>query len=649
MYIASAFMILELVDMVSDPFGLPAWSLKVVFFIAVAGLILAVLLSWIYDLNPEGAFVKTESADVVKDENKPKFSNNWKIASYISFMVIIALLVLHIIPRTSKKEILEKSIAVLPFRNDSSDDENAHFINGTMEAILDNLCKIEDLRVPGRTSVEQYRDISMPISEIAKNLNVSYVLEGSGQKLGNRIRLTVQLLEGKSDRHLWSQQYDREIHEVEDLIDIQSEIAQLIASELHVVITPKEKQIIERIPTTSIQALGLYRRGRDEHMKYWLDHTNLQALNEAIGFYRLVLKEDPSFGKAYTGLAMAIRSSFWAESWRSREFSETENKLYRDSVLYLVEKALSYDPDLEEAYLVRGDYYYGLGEYDMALAECNKSLEINPNYSWAYYSKSRILFYQKKNHAEGIEQLLKAIDLETGEMLISGLRSLGWYYEESGFRSHAVEVYKQILMLTGDTATYYEHMAGPAFCNRNWEEYIYWSRKVLEINPHEYWPISQLSWTHALLGNIDSAYHYAMRLQELREDMVQYAGYIELTIGYALWKTGQKAEARKMINTLIEYLLQLTVSEIYNKEINLMSLAECYAILGQHEKAMDYIDQIDRYSLKPIWFIISMEDGPYLKEIREDSEFQLFLEEIKSTWQAEHKQVRIWLEENDML
>ncbi len=103
----------------------------------------------------------------------PKSSSSWRIASYISFVVIVALIVLNIIPRTGNREILDKSIAVLPFRNDSPDQERMYFINGTMEAILDNLCKIEDLRVPGRTSVEQYRDNPKPIPVVAEEMNVS--------------------------------------------------------------------------------------------------------------------------------------------------------------------------------------------------------------------------------------------------------------------------------------------------------------------------------------------------------------------------------------------------------------------------------------------------------------------------------------------
>ena len=123
-------------------------------------------------------------------------------------MVIVGLIVLNVIPRTKNKEILDKSIAVLPFLNDSPDQE-MYFINGVMEEILDNLCKIEDLRVVSRSSVEQYRDKLKPIPVVAGELDVCYVLEGSGQRDGDNIRLTVQLLDARKDQHLWSESYYR--------------------------------------------------------------------------------------------------------------------------------------------------------------------------------------------------------------------------------------------------------------------------------------------------------------------------------------------------------------------------------------------------------------------------------------------------------
>jgi len=143
----------------------------------------------------------------------------------------------------------EKSVAVLPFRNDSHDEENTYFINGLMEEILNNLQKIKDLRVISRTSVEQYRNQTKTIPEIAKELGVNYIVEGSAQKYGNSFRLRTQLIMAAKENHLWGESYQQKITEVEDIFIVQSQIAEKIAQELKVIITPEEKQLIEKIPT----------------------------------------------------------------------------------------------------------------------------------------------------------------------------------------------------------------------------------------------------------------------------------------------------------------------------------------------------------------------------------------------------------------
>jgi TolB-like protein len=133
---------------------------------------------------------------------------------------------------------VEKSIAVLPFVNDSPNDSTAYFINGIMEEILSDLSKVEDMKVLSRTSVEPYRNTIKSIAEIAKELNVVYILEGTGQKYGNNIRLRVQLMDAKNDKHLWSESYEKEILKADDIVAIQTQIAQAITTEMKALIAP---------------------------------------------------------------------------------------------------------------------------------------------------------------------------------------------------------------------------------------------------------------------------------------------------------------------------------------------------------------------------------------------------------------------------
>jgi TolB-like protein len=154
-------------------------------------------------------------------------------------VLVLIMLGYFIIPKLFKSsKPVEKSIAVLPFKNDSTNDSSAYFINGIMEEILNDLSKVADMKVLSRTSVEPYRNTIKSIAEIAKELNVVYILEGTGQKYGNNIRLRVQLMDAKNDKHLWSESYEKEILKADDIVAIQTQIAQAITTEIKPLVAP---------------------------------------------------------------------------------------------------------------------------------------------------------------------------------------------------------------------------------------------------------------------------------------------------------------------------------------------------------------------------------------------------------------------------
>jgi len=371
-YAGAAFVIIELINNISEPLRLPEWTPTLVIVILLVGFPLSVIFSWIFDISPEGEIVKTEPADRIKSGAIPGTSNSWKIASYISFAVIVGLIVLNIIPRTGKKQMLDKSIAILPFRNDSPDKENAYFINGTMESILNDLSRIKDLRAISRSSVEKYRDSAVNIPDIAKELMVSYVLEGSMQKYGNHIRLTLQLI-NRNDSHVWSEQYDREIESVEDYLSLQSEIASLVAGELKALITPEEHSLIGKVPTSNLSAYDLYLIGN----QYINTEQNETGLLKAIDLYESAIALDQEFAPPYEGIGWAYRSLVWYANWLPAEAFEKS----REAVL----KALQIDEQLAGAHELLGTIYY---EFDWDLkaseAELIRAIELNPNKASVY-------------------------------------------------------------------------------------------------------------------------------------------------------------------------------------------------------------------------------------------------------------------------
>ena len=234
---------------------------------------------------------------------------------------------------------LGKSIAVLPFINDSDDSSNIHIINGLMESILTNLQQIEDLRVISRTSVEKYRNNPKIISEIARELNVNYFVEGSGQKIGDQIFLNVQLIEASSDKHLWAAQYTRE---AKDIFLLQMEVAKNIANEIEVIITPEEEARINKVPTDDLVAYDYFLKGLDSFYKW-----NEEGFEEAILLFKKAIEHDDGFARAYADVAI---------SYYMLDAGQAE-KSYSDQINYYADQALLFDPQLPQSLIAKALFY----------------------------------------------------------------------------------------------------------------------------------------------------------------------------------------------------------------------------------------------------------------------------------------------------
>src|SRR3989454_6373943 len=258
-----AWFLTQLTTQVFPFFEIPNSEIRFVVIALAIGFPIAMSLSWLYELTPEG-IVRAEDLDPASARKVGRFTG--RILDFIIIGVlslIIAMLIYERRPfRPSTGELIsEKSIAVLPFENRSEDKANAFFADGVQDEILTNLARIADLKVISRTSVMHYKSgIARNLSEIGEQLGVAHVLEGSVQRSGNRVRVNAQLVDARTDRHLWAQTYDRELA---DVFAIQSEIAKAIADQLQANLSPDEKSAIERPPTNDITAFDLYTRAKD--------------------------------------------------------------------------------------------------------------------------------------------------------------------------------------------------------------------------------------------------------------------------------------------------------------------------------------------------------------------------------------------------
>jgi len=286
-------------------------------------------------------------------------------------------------PRSSEPE---RSIAVLPFINDSPDQENTYFINGVMEEILNNLQKIKALRVISRTSVERYRDSKKSVREIAEELGVNYIVEGSAQKFGNAFRLRAQLIRAERETHIWGDSFQQKIASVEDIFDIQIRIAKSIAEELRAVISPEEKKLIEKIPVADLAVYDEYLKARS----YMIDGRK-EVMTKALEFLNSAVTKNPDWAPLYAGLAEA-----WL--WMQQNAYE-QPSVAGPLIIENLNKALALDPDLAEAHYLSAMIAHLVDwDWEKSEKEFLRALAINPNdaVSRGLYAHLLLILHRKE-------------------------------------------------------------------------------------------------------------------------------------------------------------------------------------------------------------------------------------------------------------
>ena len=340
-YAVAAWLLIQVATQVFPFFEIPNWAVRLVVLLLVLGFPIALILSWIFDLTPQG-IRRTEESDR-------------------------SLAALPVGP-AAIRNIPEKSIAVLPFENLSDDKENEYFAAGVHNDILSNLAKVADLKVISRTSVQQFKSGTRNLREIGLALGVAHILEGTARRAGNRIRVNAQLIDARSDAQLWGETFDREIT---DLFALQSELAQRISQELRANLSAREKTNLQTHPTRDILAYELFLRARElfhwagSGYSYDKGADALRLIDEAI-------KRDPQFALAY-GLASRLHSElFW--------FGYDKSASRLEKAKAAADAALELQSDLGEAHLAKAFYYYyGFRQYDVAQKHVTDAIRAIPN------------------------------------------------------------------------------------------------------------------------------------------------------------------------------------------------------------------------------------------------------------------------------
>jgi len=388
-YIITAGGIIQLASAAFPAWELPSWTLRVLIVSLLMGFPVALMLAWAFDITADGIEVTPDGAT-----SKGHARRNM-IVLIVSGLILSAGAGWFLLPRVAAHKI-DRSIAVLPFQNLSDEKENAYFADGVQDDLLTNLSKIGDLKVISRTSVMPYRASQSNARDIGKALGVGTILEGSVRRVGNRVRVNVQLINAENDQHIWAEDYDRELT---DVFAIQSDLAQKIAGELRAKLSPTEKAQIERKPTENSEAYLAFVEGHDLLTR----PDRLRADTEkAEQLFERATSLDPNFSKAFAALA-------WVEDWMYHSFDPTPAR--KAKALAAAEEAIRLEPDLPEAHLALGFYhYYCERDYRRALDEFAIARKSLPNSADVYLAIGAIQRRQGK-WAESTANMEKAASL----------------------------------------------------------------------------------------------------------------------------------------------------------------------------------------------------------------------------------------------
>ncbi len=535
-YAVAGWALAQGIAQVFPVFDIPNWVVRLIVLFIIIGLPIALALAWMFELTPQG-IKRTETADAMPGMARQK-KHTWIYVIVIGGLLSIGLFFLGRYTaspagaresgRPGGPSLPQKSIAVLPFDNLSRDPDNAYFAEGVQDEILTRLAKVADLKVISRTSTQHFKSAPENLPEIAKQLGVTNILEGSVQKAADQVRVNVQLINAMTDAHVWADTYDRKLT---DIFAVESEIAKTIAETLQAKLTGAEKSSIAKAPTANPEAYELYLKGRF----FWNKRTGAD-LRKAIDYFNQAIAKDPNYALAYVGLADSylLLSSYAA-------VSPGESLPPARSAL---KKALELDDSLAEAHASFG--LLATLELDLhrALDELKRAVELKPNYATAHHWLA-----------------LAHLTLAQFDQAISEAK-------------RAIELDPLSLVINADTSWIY-------FSARRYDEAEAQVRKTLEIGPQFFLAHYYLGEVLQFKGRLSEAIAEFQKAFELNNDPYSLA-----MLGQAYARNGQKDEAQKILARLNEeakshyvapYALALVQTALGDKDRAIEELERAYA------------------------------------------------------------------------
>ncbi len=541
-YAAGAWGFLQGLQYVSDAFGWPAQLRQVAILGLLVGLPIVLVIAWYHGDRGEQRITRTELAIVTllfllgggifwrferANEAPPTATTPGRTAS----------------PSTTATTATLPSIAVLPFENRSASKDDAYFVDGIHDDILTQLAKMAAMKVISRTSVERFRDTKLPMKVIAQQLGVTKILEGGVQRAGDRVRITVQLIDASTDGHLWAETYDRELTAA-NIFAIQSEVATAIAAALNAALSPAEKSRVSAIPTKSLPAWEAYQLGKER-----IANRTSKGLADAEMFFQRAIALDPDFALPYAELAITfVMQASRASGPREAGLGKADKA---------VATALRLDPNQAEGWAASGLIAQDRGQSSAAEEMYRRAIALNPNYATAYQWLNAPLADQGR-FQEARAALSRAVELDPlsaiiNENLANQLESLGQFAEAEARYRKVIEI---------DPSMPYPYMEMgilEAYGRNRFVDAVTLVEKASELDPENPWIWLNLSQLYLDLGDDDQATRV---IEEARRRSPENESVLTITAIKALFR-GDDAAARQQaaavlaLDTINEYALNV--------------------------------------------------------------------------------------------
>jgi len=407
-YAVVAWILMQIGEVTFPALNIPEWVMSTLVVVLLAGFPIAVIFAWIFDKTPQG-YIKTDAPNTenigrmnVKVDDRPFYLQKRNI---ILALGVLAGILIGTYGGDSFSSVDSKSIAVLPFDNYSTAEEDQYFSDGMTEVIIANLANVKDLKVISRTSVMEYKNTTKKLKEIAKELGVAHILEGSIQRANGRVRVVGQLIDADTDEHIWAETYDRN---ESDLFELQSSVAIEIAEAMKSELTSDEKARINEVLTESTAAYEYYLKG-NMYDNAGHNETNLRA---AISEYERAVSLDPTFAEAYAQLGKMHAHI----KWYRLDLSPSRMKASKEAI----DQAMQLKPNNAIVRMARATYFYhGFRDYAKALADYSIAIELAPGNSFTHFYAAMI--YRRLGDLEkSIILNEKALEMDPRSMLIMG-------------------------------------------------------------------------------------------------------------------------------------------------------------------------------------------------------------------------------------